>query len=53
MGMTSGDYQFLYVRPYISDDDEVEQMRSEASWRRGDGRDQDARRAYKSLMIVS
>nr|KAG5691386.1 hypothetical protein BaRGS_003758 [Batillaria attramentaria]KAG5693849.1 hypothetical protein BaRGS_009905 [Batillaria attramentaria] len=53
LGMAGGDYQFMYVQPYISDDDEVDYMRSREIWRGDDGRDEDARQIYRSLLIIT
>ncbi|XP_076449977.1 receptor-type guanylate cyclase gcy-13-like [Babylonia areolata] len=53
MGMTTGEYQFLYVQPYISDDDEVDRIRSQQFWKRDDGRDDDAKTAYRSLIVLT
>ena len=53
LGMTTGEYQFLYVRPYISDEDEVDKMTSQQFWKQYDGRDEDAQMAYRSLLVVS
>ena len=53
LGMTTGDYQFLYLRTVISDDEEMDKMQSQEYWRREDGRDEEAKIAYQSLLIVS
>ena len=53
LGMTSGEYQFLYLRALISDNDQMDKMHSKDYWRRDDGRDEEAKLAYQSLLIVS
>ena len=53
MKMTSGGFQFLYLRAFITDDEGEDNMKSKDYWRRNDSRDEDAREAYGSLLIVS
>nr|KAG5691387.1 hypothetical protein BaRGS_003759 [Batillaria attramentaria] len=50
MGMTSGDFQFLFSRQMIAGESLVDTLRGDGIWRRDDGRDQEAKQAYKNLL---
>nr|KAG5693848.1 hypothetical protein BaRGS_009904 [Batillaria attramentaria] len=50
MGMTSGDFQFLFSRQMIAGESLVDTLRGDGIWKRDDGRDQEAKQAYKNLL---
>ena len=49
-GMTNGEYQYLYTEMDLS---ELSELSSQTLWRADDGRDDDARGAFGSLLYVS
>ncbi|KAK7475977.1 hypothetical protein BaRGS_00032796 [Batillaria attramentaria] len=53
MGMTSGDFQFLFSRQMIAGESLVDTLRGDGIWRRDDGRDQEAKQAYKNLLYFT
>ncbi|XP_078740670.1 atrial natriuretic peptide receptor 1-like isoform X3 [Lampetra fluviatilis] len=52
-GMTAGDYVFFYVDPFSESLSESNVSESRKPWKRGDEFDEQAKEAYKAVMIIS
>ena len=52
MGMTSGDYQFLYTEVTLADQKDEEFINSDKLWRVGDTDDEAAHQAFENVLYV-
>ncbi|XP_067655650.1 atrial natriuretic peptide receptor 1-like [Haliotis asinina] len=51
--MTGGDYQFLFTEQTIPGRFELELLQGEKTWKVGDGRDEEARQAFRNLLFFT
>ena len=53
LGMTGGDYQFLYTDPSLADSLDIDIITSDILWKKGDNYDTQARGAFENVLYVS
>ncbi|XP_059142313.1 atrial natriuretic peptide receptor 3-like [Physella acuta] len=53
MGMTNGEYQFLYTERTVADKEFLASLTSPSFWQWGDGEDDKARRGYHNLLYLA
>ena len=53
LGMTGGDYQFLYTDPTLADSQDIAVITSDILWRNDDSYDDQARQAFENVLYVS
>lgn len=53
LGMTGGDYQFLFTDPTLADSQDIEIITSDVLWKIGDNFDIQARQAFENVLYVS
>ncbi|XP_071104454.1 atrial natriuretic peptide receptor 1-like [Haliotis cracherodii] len=51
--MTGGDYQFLFTEQTIPDRFELELLQGERTWKTGDGRDEEAKQAFRNVLYFT
>lgn len=51
-GMTSGDYQFIFIKTTILSNEEIADLESRALWESGDSEDLAARQGFENLLYV-
>ena len=53
LGMTGGDYQFLFTDLTLADSQDINFITSDALWKKGDRLDSQARQAFENVLYVS
>lgn len=53
LGMSDGDYQFIYVKITMPSTNDIHRLESTGLWENGDLDDDDARRGFENLLYVS
>ncbi|XP_052067318.1 atrial natriuretic peptide receptor 1-like [Mytilus californianus] len=52
LGMSDGDYQFIYVKITMPSTNDIQRLESTGLWENGDLNDDDARRGFENLLYV-
>lgn len=52
LGMSSGDYQFFYVKTTLPSPADMKNLQSTDFWKKGDADDEAARKGFENLLYV-